>query len=141
MAGRPWVRLYTVRAFRPEVCEMDLQFVVYGDDADAGPASAFASQARPGEPVGLFPEGIGYLPTPTAQSQLLVGDESAVPALLSILEQSPADLTAPWRYEQGATCHARRREAAQSNSQIRGALAGWSTRLLPYRGLSLARIR
>lgn len=92
-ATRPWVRLYTVRAFRPEAREMDIEFVLHGDHADAGPASAFASHARPGDPVGLFPEGIGYLPTPTAQSQLLVGDESAVPALLSILEQSPPDLT------------------------------------------------
>ncbi|TMR91504.1 siderophore-interacting protein [Nonomuraea basaltis] len=89
-ATRPWVRLYTVRAFRPEECELDIEFVLHGD---AGPASAFASRARPGDPVGLFPEGIGYVPTPTAQSQLLVADESAVPALLSILEQAPADLT------------------------------------------------
>lgn len=92
-AVRPWVRLYTVRAFRPQACELDVEFVLHGDHADAGPASAFALHARPGDPVGLFPEGIGYLPTPTAQSQLLVGDESAVPALLSILEQSPPDLT------------------------------------------------
>ncbi|MCF1592587.1 siderophore-interacting protein [Streptomyces muensis] len=92
-AVRPWVRLYTVRAFRAEECEMDIEFVLHGDHADAGPASAFASNARPGDPVGLFPEGIGYLPTPAAKSHLLVGDESAVPALLSILEQSPADLT------------------------------------------------
>lgn len=92
-AVRPWVRLYTVRAFRPAACEMDIEFVLHGDHADAGPASAFALHARPGDPVGLFPEGIGYLPTPTAQSHLLVGDESAVPALLSILEQSPPDLS------------------------------------------------
>ncbi|WP_328875436.1 siderophore-interacting protein [Streptomyces sp. NBC_00287] len=92
-AVRPWVRLYTVRAFRPEACELDIEFVLHGDHADVGPASAFASHARPGDPVGLFPEGIGYLPTPTAQSQLLVGDESALPALLSILEQSPPELT------------------------------------------------
>ncbi|ULR55673.1 siderophore-interacting protein [Streptomyces deccanensis] len=101
-AVRPWVRLYTVRAFRPDACEMDIEFVLHGGHGDhgapgeqggVGPASAFALRARPGDPVGLFPEGIGYLPTPAARSQLLVGDESAVPAILFILEQSPHDLT------------------------------------------------
>jgi NADPH-dependent ferric siderophore reductase len=88
-AVRPWVRLYTVRAFRAEECEMDIEFVVHGD---AGPASAFAARACPGDPVGLFAEGIAYLPTPAAQSHLLVADESAVPALLAILDQAPPDL-------------------------------------------------
>ncbi|MFF5010529.1 siderophore-interacting protein [Streptomyces phaeochromogenes] len=89
--ARPWVRNYTVRAFRPDECELDIEFALHGD---AGPASAFASRARAGDPVGLFAEGVGYLPTPTAQSQLLVADESAVPALLAILEQAPGDLVA-----------------------------------------------
>ncbi|MFE4931192.1 siderophore-interacting protein [Streptomyces sp. NPDC056647] len=88
-ATRPWVRNYTVRAFRPDDGEMDIEFALHGD---AGPASVFASQAQPGDPVGLFAEGIGYLPTLEAESQLLVADESAVPALLAILEQAPAGL-------------------------------------------------
>lgn len=90
-ATRPWVRNYTVRAFRPDECELDIEFALHGD---AGPASAFASRARAGDPVGLFAEGVGYLPTATAQSQLLVADESAVPAVLAILEQAPEDLVA-----------------------------------------------
>lgn len=65
-AVRPWVRLYTVRAFRPGACEMDIEFVLHGDHGDhgdqgdhaddgdhgdEGPASAFALRARPGDPV------------------------------------------------------------------------------------------
>ncbi|MFE4059173.1 siderophore-interacting protein [Streptomyces sp. NPDC059096] len=88
---RPWVRNYTVRAFRPEALELDIEFALHGD---AGPASAFAARARPGEPVGLFDEGIGYLPAPDARSQFLVADESAVPAVLAVLESAPEDLVA-----------------------------------------------
>lgn len=88
-ANKPWVRNYTVRALRPEVRELDVEFVMHGD---ASPASAFASRAQPGDPVGLFDEGIAYTPPESARRQLLVADESAVPALLAILENAPADL-------------------------------------------------
>jgi NADPH-dependent ferric siderophore reductase len=89
--NRPWVRNYTVRSFRRESLELDIEFALHGDDT---PASAFASRAQPGEPVGLFDEGIGYHPTANARSQLIVADESAVPAALAILRDAPPDLVA-----------------------------------------------
>ncbi|ONI84108.1 NADPH-dependent ferric siderophore reductase [Actinosynnema sp. ALI-1.44] len=91
VAHRPWVRNYTVRAFRTDPLEMDIEFALHGD---AGPASVFATSALPGDPVGIFDEGIGYLPTADASRQLIVADESAVPAALAILERAPETLSA-----------------------------------------------
>ncbi|WP_037365238.1 siderophore-interacting protein [Amycolatopsis orientalis] len=82
-ASRPWVRNYTVRAARPG--EVDIAFAVH---RDGGPASKFAENARPGDEVGILDEGITYLP-PAGGHQLLLADESAVPAALAILESSP----------------------------------------------------
>lgn len=84
---RPWVRNYTVRAFRPDSLEMDIEFALHGDGT---PATAFATRAAVGDPAGIFDEGTGYQPTKAAR--LLVADESAVPAVLAILDQSPGDL-------------------------------------------------
>jgi len=88
---RPQVRLYTARAFRHEELELDIEFVAHGDSS---PASGWALRAQPGEPVDIFDEGRTYAPPPTAGWQLFAGDESAMPAILSILEQAPADLQA-----------------------------------------------
>ncbi|MDI9933647.1 siderophore-interacting protein [Rhodococcus sp. IEGM 1354] len=94
---RPWVRNYTIRRFRPGDSEIDIDFVRHGD-ADhgtvPGPASAWAEHAQPGDPVGIFDEGYTYLPPSDAQWHLLAGEESAVPAILSILECVPEDVQA-----------------------------------------------
>jgi NADPH-dependent ferric siderophore reductase len=87
---RPWVRNYTIREFRPAAREIDVEFALHGDQ---GPASAWAARARPGDPAGIFDEGNSYLPPDGAGHQLLVGDESALPAILSILAGAPAALT------------------------------------------------
>ncbi|MGW7520200.1 siderophore-interacting protein [Streptomyces sp. NPDC054796] len=88
---RPWVRNYTVRRFRPGQHEIDIEFALHGEH---GPASAWASRVRPGEPAGIYDLGTAYLPPPHASWQLLAGEESAVPAILSILDQAPASLVA-----------------------------------------------
>jgi NADPH-dependent ferric siderophore reductase len=83
-AARPHVRFYTVRAFRQGSLELDLEVVAHGIGA---PGSGWASQAGPGDEVGLYDEGAMYTPPSTGGWQLLVGDESAMPAILAILEQ------------------------------------------------------
>lgn len=96
---RPVVRNYTVRGFRAaehavygeDVPELDIDLVSHGD---AGPASAWARSAAPGDELALLDEGLIYNPTPEAQWQLLVGDESALPAIMGILGSAPADLRA-----------------------------------------------
>ncbi|MCR6489946.1 siderophore-interacting protein [Amycolatopsis sp. OK19-0408] len=86
---RPWVRNYTIRRARPG--EIDIEFALHDGDA---PAASWARRARPGDPAGIFDLGVSYLPPPGVRWQLLVGDESALPAILAILEQAPADRAA-----------------------------------------------
>lgn len=92
------LRTYTIRAARPEAGELDVDFVVHGD---AGPATRWVRRARVGETVHLVaPEAIGAVaadePAPgvewnpgDAARVLLAGDESAAPAICSILESLP----------------------------------------------------
>ncbi|SFS78800.1 siderophore-interacting protein [Saccharopolyspora flava] len=98
---RPDLRTYTVRDYRPESCEVDVDFVLHGlDDGHAGPASTFAAGARPGQVLGLFaPDrpgggrmwGCEWAPPASADRLVLAGDETAVPALAAVVESLPAD--------------------------------------------------
>lgn len=46
---RPWVRAYTLRNARPEVGEVDIDFVIHTDaEGHAGPAAQFALNVQPG---------------------------------------------------------------------------------------------
>ncbi|MFI9456615.1 siderophore-interacting protein [Amycolatopsis sp. NPDC052450] len=84
---RPSMRTYTVRALRPSVQEVDIDFVLHGDE---GPASAWASRATEGDRVAfLGPHGLYDVP-PDTTWQLLVGDETAIPAIGAIVEALPA---------------------------------------------------
>ncbi|MFF2389619.1 siderophore-interacting protein [Agromyces sp. NPDC058104] len=86
-ATRPVIRNYTVREFRPDSLELDIDFVVHGDDGVAGP---WASGLPVGAAVALIDQGCGYRPV-EAEHTLLVGDESAMPAVLGILRDLPRD--------------------------------------------------
>lgn len=87
-ARRPWVRNYTVRAARPDLREIDVDFVVHGD---AGPASSFALSAQPGDRVGLLDQGVGYNPRLPHDWTLVVADETGLPAVAGICESLPDD--------------------------------------------------
>ncbi|WP_433262097.1 siderophore-interacting protein [Actinosynnema sp. CS-041913] len=89
-SSRPRVRNFTIRRTRPEVNEVDIEFALHGD----APASEWARRAKPGDPAGIFDMGTTYLPPDQVPWQLLVGEESAVPAILAILEGAPASLIA-----------------------------------------------
>jgi len=86
-ATRPVLRNYTVRQFRPDGPELDIDFVVHGDEGIAAP---WARRAEPGTEVAFIDQGCGYAPVP-ADWQLLVGDESALPAIAGILRDMPRD--------------------------------------------------
>ncbi|WP_241386452.1 siderophore-interacting protein [Rhodococcus sp. CH91] len=86
---RPVLRNYTIRRLRAAgeglfgaTAEMEIDFASHGD---LGPASAWAERATPGDEIGILDEGISNLRLDEARSWLLVGDESAVPAVAGIL--------------------------------------------------------
>ncbi|MCA2215604.1 siderophore-interacting protein [Jidongwangia harbinensis] len=93
-ATRPPLRTYTVRSFRPEACELDIDFVVHGD---AGPASRWAGRARPGDPLIIIgpvagasdpAADVAWAP-PAAGRLLIAADEAALPAAAAIAEALP----------------------------------------------------
>lgn len=89
--ARPIIRTYTVRRFDPEARELDVDFVLHEGD---GPAAAWARDARPGAWVGVSEPGGRYQPDPTADYILLIGDESALPAVATVLEALPENTRA-----------------------------------------------
>lgn len=93
------VRTYTTRAVRPERSEVDVDVVLHGD---SGPASRWANRVQVGAPLVLIgpnaladgPHGGVEFRVPTDHRPvLLAGDETAVPAILRILEQLPPSTT------------------------------------------------
>lgn len=87
----PTTRTYTVRRWDAESRELDLDFVLHGDEGLAGP---WAANAKPGDVLYFSGPGGGYAPDPEADWHLLAGDESALPAIAAALEALPADAKA-----------------------------------------------
>lgn len=82
------LRAYTVRAYDAMTHELTADFVVHGDEGLAGP---WAVAARPGDEVLVYGPGGAWSPDPTADTHLLVGDASALPAIAASLERLPRD--------------------------------------------------
>jgi NADPH-dependent ferric siderophore reductase len=79
------VRVYTIRAIDAASGWVDVDFVVHeGIDT---PASTFAETARPGDVIGMIGPGGGDLPD--VQNLLLLGDDTALPAIQRMLGQLP----------------------------------------------------
>ncbi|MEV5822853.1 siderophore-interacting protein [Micromonospora haikouensis] len=91
---RPRTRMYSIRRFRPEISAFDIEVAVHEETGQGpmAPGASWALSAEPGDRVAFLDEGYCYLPTPSATWQLLVGDESALPAILAILESAGPDL-------------------------------------------------
>jgi NADPH-dependent ferric siderophore reductase len=84
----PHRRRYTVRAWNPVQHLLTVDFVVHGSDGVGG---AWALAARPGTVLVFEGPSGGYRPDPAADWHLLVGDESALPAIAASLEAVPID--------------------------------------------------
>ena len=82
----PDVRTYT--ALNPDLVEgtIDIDFVIHGDEGIAGP---WAARAAIGDTLLLNGPGGAYRPDPSADWHLLVGDESALPAVTAALDSLP----------------------------------------------------
>ncbi|MFT4029349.1 MAG: siderophore-interacting protein [Protaetiibacter sp.] len=83
---RPVMRCYTVRELRREQCELDIDFVVHGDEGVAAP---WARHAAPGERLAIIDQGTGYELRDGIESHLLVADDTGLPAVLGILRSLP----------------------------------------------------
>ncbi|MFI0221350.1 siderophore-interacting protein [Streptomyces lydicus] len=129
---RPWLRSYTVRSYDPVRQRITVDFVLHGsapaDDPASGPATRWAATAKTGDTLARYGPSVLYarpLPLGTADWLLLAGDETALPAIGSLVEALPpgtralacvevadaaeeqhltteADLTVHWVHRDGA---------------------------------------
>ncbi|WP_117210856.1 siderophore-interacting protein [Allorhizocola rhizosphaerae] len=91
------IRTYTVRSVRPS--EVDVDFVLHA--GGNGPAARWAESAQISDKLGLIgPDsrfdgphgGLEFRPPESVKTVLLAGDETAVPAISSILERMPSGM-------------------------------------------------
>ncbi|UQX86835.1 siderophore-interacting protein [Jatrophihabitans telluris] len=80
----PKLRTYTVREWDADAQELTLDFVVHGEEGLAGP---WAASVGTGAEILLNGPGGGYSPDPEADWHLLVGDDSALPAIAAALQR------------------------------------------------------
>lgn len=85
---RPTTRTYTVRRFDAQREELDLDFVVHGDEGLAAP---WARDCRPGDVVIARGPGGKWRPADDVDWHLFVGDEAALPAIEAALGVLPDD--------------------------------------------------
>jgi NADPH-dependent ferric siderophore reductase len=92
-ARRPVLRNYTVADLRhgPDGSELEIDFAVHAPDHDggAGPAITWALGCAEGDEVALIDEGTTFVPPGPVSDYLLVGDETALPAVAGILRSLP----------------------------------------------------
>ncbi|MFE5583817.1 siderophore-interacting protein [Kitasatospora sp. NPDC056531] len=128
-AERPLLRSFTLRRREPGTRRIEIDFVLHGD---TGPAAGWALRAAPGDRLGMVgPSALYAPPVPLAEVAadtdwvLLAGDETALPAIATLLEALPegerayvwievadraerqelesrADLEVQWLYRDGA---------------------------------------
>lgn len=87
-AMRPRNRRYTVRAWDPDTRRLTIDFVAHGD---AGYAGRWAQRATLGDRLQMAGPSGDYRPDPTAAWHLMVGDESALPAIAASMEMLDDD--------------------------------------------------
>lgn len=83
---RPTMREYTPRRIDLVAGELDIDFVLHGD----GPASTWAAQAEVGQVLNIAGPRSSMVVPDIFDSYLLIGDETAIPAIARRLEELPA---------------------------------------------------
>ena len=84
--ARPHLRTLTPLRIDPDRGKVDVDIVLHG----SGPMASWAGTAAPGDPVAISGTGRGFAVDGTA-THVLAGDESALPAITTILERLPRD--------------------------------------------------
>lgn len=82
---RATLRTLTPLRVDPDRLQLEVEIVLHGD----GPLSAWAAAARPGDPTAVSGTGRGYTIDPAAGAYVLAGDESALPAISTLLAAMP----------------------------------------------------
>lgn len=91
-------RDFTVRAFRPQQGEVDLDMVRH----DHGPGGRWAAQARPGQQLGLLGPRSSTMRPLDRRWYVLAADETGLPATANWLERLPASTRVDVFVEVGA---------------------------------------
>ena len=81
----PAVRTYTPRRFDEASGTLEIQFVLHG----AGPASEWADRVGVGDQLAVAGPGGRFSMDPAAERWWIAGDESAIPAVGTLLEALP----------------------------------------------------
>lgn len=87
---KPAMRDYTPRRIDLDKLELDIDFVLHGD----GPAATWAAQAQPGQYLHIGGPRSSLIVPDIFDSYVLIGDETAIPAIARRLEELPAGRTA-----------------------------------------------
>jgi NADPH-dependent ferric siderophore reductase len=86
----PVVRTYTPRRYDPATRTLEIQFLLHGE----GPASEWAQRAKPGDRLAVAGPGGRFSLEPAADYWWLAADESAIPAVGTLLDALPETATA-----------------------------------------------
>ena len=86
----PVVRTYTPRRYDPATKTLEIQFLLHG----SGPASEWAQRAKPGDKLAVGGPGGRFSLEPAAGSWWLAADESAIPAVGTLLAALPESAAA-----------------------------------------------
>lgn len=130
--GRTHLRWYTVRAHRRELAEIDVDVVLH---EHAGPAVRWSAAASVGSTIDFRRSGASYTPPQPCSAQLLLADETALPALAAIVESLPSPdgvravvelPDASWTYDVGGAVAVdwRHRGSAPPGSCLADVVAG-----------------
>lgn len=86
---RPSMRSYTIRRHDPVRHQIDIDFVLHDH---GGPAAEWARRAEVGDELIFVGPSPAFEPDHQAEALVLLGDESALPAIGAILDELPAGL-------------------------------------------------
>jgi NADPH-dependent ferric siderophore reductase len=81
----PVVRTYTPRRYDPATKTLEIQFLLHG----TGPATEWAQRAKPGDKLAVGGPGGRFSLEPAADHWLILADESAIPAVGTLLDVLP----------------------------------------------------
>jgi NADPH-dependent ferric siderophore reductase len=93
----PVVRTYTPRRYDRASKTLEIQFLLHG----AGPATEWAQRAKPGDKLAVGGPGGRFSLDPVAGHWWIAADESAIPAVGTLLDALPDSVTAEVHLEAG----------------------------------------